>query len=475
MELAIGIIVGIVTGVTGFWIFNRKQKAELDSLRTAKIDLTAERDNAEKDKADLENRLGGANAQIDDLKNESTEKTAQIATLEGELTEKTTQVDSLTNRLQEADTRISTLEGELTEKTAQIATLEGELTEKTTQVDSLTNRLQEADTRISTLEGELTEKTAQIATLEGELTEKTAQINNLTNHLQEANVQISTLEGELTEKTTQVDSLTNHLQEAGRQIDTLTNQLKEVSESNENALQLLHLFELSSQLTALALYSEVSRATNLGGKNKELYAEYEKLYAEYQKSLDRYNALCEEVERRAKRRLVRSSATTVLSLLPGVGIIQIVGDLAELANFVSEIAEGTADVYDMLSVAELSVDLMNLLVDFIDLKSIESLQPEISSDQGSEKVKQKYQSIFKEVFAENLGRDNKEPDASDFNNFLKAMIQRMKEFVDSMPESERRNALNRLIGNFGQFGIALYNYHESPKPRADRSLPAPKN
>ena len=315
----------------------------------------------------------------------------------------------------------------------------------------------------------------QIGALESEVADKTAQIDNFKNYLQEAGRQIGALGSEVAGKTERIDDFKNYLQEAGRQIDDFKNRLKAVSASNENALQLLYLFELSSQLTALALYSEVSRATNLGGKNKELYAEYEKLYAEYQKSLDRYNALCEEVERRAKRRLVRSSATTVLSLLPGVGIIQIVGDLAELVNFVSEIAEGTADVYDMLSVAELSVDLMNLLVDFIDLKSIESLQPEISSDQGSEKVKQKYQSIFKEVFAENLGRDNKEPDASDFNNFLKAMIQRMKEFVDSMPESERRNALNRLIGNFGQFGIALYNYHESPKPRADRSLPAPKN
>ena len=353
------------------------------------------------------------------------------------------------------------LENRFQEANAQIETLDSQLAEKTAQIDTLTNRFQEANT--------------QIETLDSQLAERTTQVNTLTKQLQEADVRISTLEGELTEKTAQIDTLTKQLQEAGARIDTLTNQLKQVSASNENALQLLHLFELSSQLTALALYSEVSRATNLGGKNKELYAEYKELYAEYKKSLDRYDKLREEVERKAKRRLVRSGATAALSLLPGVGILQIVGDLTELVNFVSEIAEGTADVYDMLSVVELSVDLMNLLEDFIDIKSIESLQPEISSDQGSEKAKQKYQSIFKEVFSENLAQDNKEPDASDFNNFLKAMIARMKEFVDLMPESERRHALNRLIGNFGQFGIALYTYHESPKPRADRSLPAPKN
>lgn len=291
---------------------------------------------------------------------------------------------------------------------------------------------------------------------------------DLENRLEAADARIDTLTNRLEEADARIANLTNHLQEAGARIDTLTNQLKEVSKSNEKALQLLHLFELSSQLTVLALYSEVSRATHLGGQYKELYAEYEE-------SLNRYKELCEKIERKAKQRLVRSGVGAALSLLPGVGILQLVGDLAELANFVSDIAEGTADVSDMLSVAELSIDLMNLLEDFIDLKSIESLQPEISSDQGSEKVKQEYQIIFKEVFAENLAQDNKKPDASDFDNFLKAMIQHMKAFVDSIPESERRNALNRLVGNFGQFGIALYTYHESPNPRADRSLPTSKN
>ena len=67
MELAIGIILGIVAGVIGFWVFNRKQKGELDSLRKAKTDLTAERDKVQKDKVDLENQL---KAQIGDLESE---------------------------------------------------------------------------------------------------------------------------------------------------------------------------------------------------------------------------------------------------------------------------------------------------------------------------------------------------------------------------------------------------------------------
>ena len=433
MELAIGIILGIAAGVTGFWIFSRKQKDELDSLRKAKTDLTAERDNIQKDNVGLENQLKEANVQIGDLESNLTEKTTQISTFESEVKQKTA--------------RISNLESEVTEKTARINTLESEVKQKIARIDTLTNNLREATARINTLESEVKQKTARISNLESEVTEKTARIN----------------------------TLTNNLQKAGREIDTLTNNLKAVSASNENALQLLYLFELSLQLAAFALYSEVSRATRLGGENKKLHTEYKRLYTEYGKSVDRYEKLCEEVERKTKGRLVRSGVGAALSLIPGIGFFQFAGDLMDLADFITDVVEGTADFYDMISVVEPSVDLINFLVDFIELKSIESLHPEISSDQEREKVRQKHQSILKEVFAQNLAQGNKNPNASDFYKFLKAMIQRVKDFVDSMSESERQNALKRLVHNFGHFGIALYSHHKSPQAHRNRSLPVPEN
>ena len=391
MELAIGIILGIVAGVTGFWIFNKKQKDELDSLRKAKTDLTVERDNTRKDNVDLENQLKEANVQIGDLESKVAEKTTRISSLESEVAKKAT--------------RISSLESEVAEKT----------------------------TRISSLESEVAEKTTRISSLESEVAKKATRINNL------------------------------------------TDRLKAVSASNEKALQLLYLFELSLQLTAFALYSEVSRATHLGGEHKKLYTEYEKLYTEYKKSVDKYKKLCKEIKRKTKGRLARSSVGVVLGLIPGAGLLQVAGDIVDLVDFIKDVAEGTVDVYDVISVVGSSVGFADFLVDFIELKSIESLQPEISSDQEREKVRQKYQSTFKEVFAENLAQDNKEPDASDFYKFLKAIIQRMKEFVDSMPENERRNALNRLVGNFREFGITLYRDHKSSETYTDRSLPAPEN
>ena len=164
-----------------------------------------------------------------------------------------------------------------------------------------------------------------------------------------------------------------------------------------------------------------------------------------------------------------------MSLITGAGLFQIVGDLAELVVFVAELAEGTADFYDVLSIVEPSLDLVDFAIDFIELKSIESLHPEISSGQEREKARQKYQSIFEEVFVQDLIQGNKELNPSDFYKFLKAMIQRVKEFVDSMPEDERQNALNRLVRNFEHFDITPYSYHKSPQAHTNRSLPAPEN
>ena len=433
MELAIGIIIGIAAGVIVFWIFNRKQKAELDSLRKAKTDLTVERDNAQKDKVDLENRLGEANVQIGDLKNEAKEKTEQINNLKSEAKEKATRINNLESEVAKKATRINNLESEVAKKATRISNLESEVAKKATRISNLESEVAKKATRISNLESEVAKKATRISNLESEVAKKATRINNL------------------------------------------TDRLKAVSASNEKALQVLYLFELSLQLTAFALYSEVSRAKHLGGENKKLYAEYKKLYAEYGKNVDKYKKLCKEIKRKTKGRLARSGVGAVLSLFPGAGLLQVVGDIVDLVDFIKDVAEGTTDFYDVISAAGSSVGFVDFLVDFIELKSIESLQPEISSDQEREKVRQKYQSIFKKVFEQNLVKGNEEPNASDFYKFLKAIIQRMKEFVDSMPENERQNALNRLVGNFGEFGITLYRDHKSSETYTDRSLPAPEN
>ena len=289
-------------------------------------------------------------------------------------------------------------------------------------------------------------------------------------------------ETQLAEAKTNIGSLTEQVNVANRQIGNLTTQLREVSAGNENALQLLHLFELSLQLTAFALYSEMSRAKHLDVENrkfnaayKNLRETYEDLHAEYKDIFGTYADFREQVERKAKRRLVQSTVGAALSLIPGVGAIQLVADLIELADFASDLSEDTADFCTLLSVAELYITSSNVLEDFVDYKSIKSLRPDISSDQDRERVKQEYQTVFKEVFMENLDQDDKEPDASDIDHFLTTIVQRMKDLVASAPEGARRNALRNTVNKFKQFGISSYPNHESSSMDVDRSLPVSKD
>ena len=122
-----------------------------------------------------------------------------------------------------------------------------------------------------------------------------------------------------------------------------------------------------------------------------------------------------------------------------------------------------------------AIDLINVLEDFIDFYAIESLPLYTSSDEDRERVKEEYQTVFKEVFDQNLGQDIKESDIPDFDNFLRTIVQRVKDLVESVPESEQRNALRNLVNKFREFGIAYYTYHETSDMGVDRSLPPPKN
>ena len=380
------------------------------------------------------------------------------------------------------DSEIGSLAGQLDESRSEISNLTGQLNESRSEIGSLTEQLNVANRQIRTLTTQLSEARTKISSLTEQLDEARTEISSLTEQVNVANRRIRDLTTERNEARSEVSSLTGQVNVANKWIRDLTTERNEVSESNENALKLLHLFEVSLQLTAFALYSEMSRAKHLGVENRKFNAAYENLrkayedlHAEYENIFDDYADLREKIDRKAKGRLVRSGAGLVLSFIPGVGAIQLVADLIELADFASDLSENTADFCTLLSVAELYLTTSNVLEDFVDYKSIESLRPDISSDQDRERVKQEYQTVFKEVFIENLDQDDKKPDAPDIDHFLMAIIQRMENLIASVPEAARRNALRNMVDKFRQFGISSYTYHESSNIDVDRSLPVPKD
>ena len=323
-----------------------------------------------------------------------------------------------------------------------------------TEIGSLTE-LNDARTEIGSLRGKLNDARTEIGSLRGELNDARTEIGSLTEKLNDAR--------------TEIGSLTKQVDVANRQIANRTIQLNDVSESNENALKLSHVLDLSLQLTAFALYRGVSHATHLSEANKDLYEKYKWLHAEYKENFEAYSDFREEVERRAKRRLVTTGAGALLSLIPGVGIVQVAADLIDLVSFIGEVAEGTAEFHDVLSAVASTVDLINVLEDVIDFRALQS------SDEDRERGKKEYQTVFKEVFDQNLGQDLKKSDTLDVDDFLKNLIQRMKDLVESVPENERQNAVRNLVEKFSQFKIVYHTYHESSNMGVDRSLPVPEN
>ena len=481
MEIWVAIL-GILVSAIGCYVLDRKRKGELEALRKEKADLSAKLTKAEKEKADSETQLDEARTEISSLTEQVNVANRQIDSLTDQLDKARTEISSLTEQVNVANRQIDSLTDQLDKARTEISSLTEQVNVANRQIDSLTDQLDKARTEIGSLTEQVNVANRQIDSLTDQLDKARTEIGSLTEQVNVANRQIKNLTDQLDKARTEIGSLTEQVNVANRQIKNLTTELSKVSAGNENALKLLHLFELSLQLTAFALYSEMSRAKHLGVENrkfnaayKNLRETYEDLHAEYENIFYTYEDFREKVEQKAKRRVVQSGAGLVLSLIPGVGAIQLVADLIELADFASDISENTADFCDLLSVAELYITSSNVLEDFVDYKSIESLRPDISSDQDREKVKHEYQTVFKKVFMENLVQGNKEPDASDFNNFLKTMIQRIENLGASVPESAQRNDLKNMVDKFRQFGISSYTYHESLSMDAGRSLPVPKN
>ena len=242
---------------------------------------------------------------------------------------------------------------------------------------------------------------------------------------------------------------------------------------------LLHLFEVSLQITAVAYHSEHVRAEDLVEHSKELGEQYEELYQKFNETVSAYNEFHEEVKRRTNRRLFVDGIGAVLSLIPGGTLIQTVGSLIEGLDSIADAAGGLVDLSGaaeaLESFDEATQDLQNLTSL---ATSVLLLLPEIPSDQKSPEEPsasaQDHQSIVTATFEDNLGTTIEISDKSAINAFVRNMIERMRDIVESRPESERQDAIADIVNNFNQYGITSYsNDGGGPKALVAGSSPSP--
>ena len=313
------------------------------------------------------------------------------------------------------------------------------MAEKTAQVNTLTSNLREATARINTLESEVAEKTARINTLESEVREKTAQISNLTNHLQQAGRQIN--------------DLTNHNEQ-------LEDKLNQTAQSYNDAVQILYLSTLSLQACAIVLRNEMNHS-------QYLEEEFRKLADRYNDLLDNYQDFSEDVKSKARRRLVRKGIGVALAFVPGLPLIDILGDLGEILNVATE-ADAAVDGWDTVA----SDDIV---------KSVKpsSVAPEVSDTgmpvEGISLLPfvPKAQIGIEETLPQSFSAGSTAQDLLNLDTFVTDILEYMKDLVNSLKNTDRHQeaeAITKMINNLRKLGYKLHDSRPTtPNRRGGKS------
>ena len=355
--------------------------------------------------------------------------------------------DSLTTNLTQANQRNQSLTTELEELRQDRSRLRSDL-------ENASQRNEELGQEVTTLDGRLEAQRRRNlerdnAQLTSELERANQRIDTLETELAQEQQRRAELEDELAAEQRQNASLTTERDQERETNARLTGSLVEVSRSNENALWLLHLSEQSLQSCGGALLSEQHRYQGLE-KN------YKTLHQSYGETADSYKNFREDVQRKARRRLVKKGFGVVLSFVPGVGLIDVLSDLGEIAGT----AAGAADTTDEI------LNTLNNLPGPGELATEGEFEPLSFSTDGEEiptGLTQEARDTVNEVLAQSLSEAGETPSPDAFSAFALGAIQRLESQVD--PEQnegiQRAMTIAKTANNFRQFGVQVYDYHGS--------------
>ena len=453
----------IASGIFG-WLYFATRKKLLSSLAEVR-QRNRELRNAESRNENLETELGAAKT--------------EISGLTGQLEIANAEIESLRTQLETANAEIESLTGQLEIANAEIEGLRTRLGTANAEIESLTGQLEIANAEIEGLRTRLGTANAEIESLTGQLEIANAEIESLRTQLETANAEIESLTGQLEIANAEITNLTQQLEAAEQAKANLSRQLEQVSEKNENALWLLYLSELSLQASAVVLHSERKRSSRLIQNYRDLEKRYQTLHGGYTKAVESYDDFCDEVETKARRRLVRRGIGVALSFIPGFGLIDILSDLGEIVEFVKDAGEDISEFSDTVESSKLSGNAIQNLEDFAPITSTEIKGSPSNENVGETSIAltDAAQRTMKKTFERNLTSDNRVPRSSDLNAFVKEAIQRTKGWVEAMPgnESRKEAAITKLADNFKQFGIEYCIHHKARRAPGNRKSTSSKN
>ena len=146
-----------------------------------------------------------------------------------------------------------------------------------------------------------------------------------------------------------------------------------------------------------------------------------------------YTTFCEEVQRKARGRVARRAVTAIAGLLPGVGLIDLVVGMGDILEDVTDVAD---------IIANLSVSLP---------------QPKVSVGASLLTLRENAPSQVAESLK---ALDLEALDMETLSVCVKEAVQGLENSVESMSAAELSEAIEEVVDEFKELGIAYYDYRK---------------
>lgn len=234
--------------------------------------------------------------------------------------------------------------------------------------------------------------------------------------------------------------------DAKRRNQQLENELNQTAQIYNEAIQILYLSTLSLQTCGIAL----RRALN---RSKYLDEEYRALAGRYNDLLDNYQDFSADVKSKARQRLVKRGFGVALAFVPGLALIDILGDLGDILDVATE-ADEAVDGWDPVASDDIvkSVEPFNVAPKVSDtgmpVEGI-SLLPFVP----------KAQTRIEEALPQSVSAESTTQGPSNLDTFVTDILKYMKDLVNSLKNTDKHQeteAITKMINNLQKLGYKLY-------------------
>lgn len=127
-----------------------------------------------------------------------------------------------------------------------------------------------------------------------------------------------------------------------------------LEDAKATALRFLYLLQLLLRASFLRLLHVQDRYKDLGGNYRKLEQKYEDLAEHYRKNVEAHKKFRVDIQQKARRRVVQKTGSVALSLVPGLGLVDLLmslKDIIDVAADLGEVADALSYVKDLSELA----------------------------------------------------------------------------------------------------------------------------